>query len=58
MYTNYTKLQSNSNTLCKGNKCNDLYKELLVYYETDDNLSDDIIDLKYKLLRQIASTKC
>jgi len=57
MYTNYTKLQSNSNTLCKGNKCNDLYKELLVYYETDDNLSDDIIDLKYKLLKRIASTK-
>ena len=53
MYSNYTQL----NTLCKGKKCDDLYKELLLYYEIDDNLSDDIINLKYKLLKRIASTK-
>ena len=56
MYSNYSQLTSN--TLCKGKHCDDMYKELLVYYETDDNLSDDIIDLKYKLLKRIACTKC
>ena len=56
MYTNYSQLTSN--TLCKGKHCDDMYKELLIYYETDDNLSDDIIDLKYKLLKRIACTKC
>ena len=35
-----------------------MYKELLVYYETNDNLSDDIIDLKYKFLKQFRCTKC
>ena len=54
MYSNYTQF----NTLCKGKKCDDLYKELLLYYETDDNLSDDIISLKYKFLKQIRCTKC
>ena len=56
MYTNYSRLSSN--TLSKGKNCDDMYKELLVYYETDDNLSDDIIDLKYKFLKQIRCTKC
>ncbi len=55
MYTNYSRLTPN--TICKGKHCDDMYKELLIYYETDDNLSDDIIDLKYKLLKSIASTK-
>ena len=56
MYSNYSRLSSN--TICKGKNCDDMYKELLIYYESDDNLSDDIIDLKYKLLKQIACTKC
>ncbi len=56
MYTNYSRLTSN--TLCKGKNCDDMYKELLIYYETNDNLSDDIIDLKYKILKNIACTKC
>ena len=56
MYSNYSKLTPN--TICKGKNCDDMYKELLVYYETDDNLSDDIINLKYKILKKIACTKC
>lgn len=56
MYSNYTKLTPN--TICKGKNCDDMYKELLVYYESNDNLSDDIISLKYKFLKDIRCTKC
>jgi len=56
MYTNYSRLTPN--TICKGKHCDDMYKELVIYYETNDNLSDEVIDLKYKLLKRIACTKC
>jgi len=56
MYTNYSRLTSN--TLCNGAKCDDLYKEVVIYYETDDNLTVDIKDLKYKFLKDIICTKC
>ena len=54
MYSNFTQF----NTLCKGKKCDDLYKEVVIYYETDDNLTVDIKDLKYKFLKDIICTKC